>query len=196
MTRSGRPQSPIRWGEAPRAGIASRIAALIARMRLAVGARAATTHQALPQLPVILRRASSPALSCGRGRGRSPSSRGGRHRGGRAGILRAGVVAGRPLGHRALWHFEREGLELAATPPRRAFDDGAFRPPRALRLLAHKLIGDIREAHAERGCLRHTSSLSRQLRRNYRQICWTTEPSIGQRRFGSDSLRTTAQLTA
>jgi hypothetical protein len=153
VRRAGGPQAPIRWGEGPRGGIRSRLAALIAGVRVAVGAKAPTTHESLPQLPVILRRgelAQSYLAAEGEGDHR---------RAGAAATAAAeqafSAQAWWPAdlwGHRALWHFEREGMELAATRAARFIGDVrvAGGDPASGRRYYAEAISEARDIGAER----------------------------------------------
>ena len=133
MQPPARRGSPVRWGEPP-PGVLTR---LLKRLRSALGSEpAASTRQALRALPVALRRSelAAPYLA-------ADSS--GDHAGAAATALAAmhGAAASNDWwpadiwGHRALWHYERAGMELEATR-------------------AARLIGDLRTAAGDPGSAR------------------------------------------
>ena len=154
MTRAVTPQPPIRWGEAPRrGGIRTRVAAIIAGARAAVGGKPPTTHQSLAQLPAVLRRGELAERYLA-------AEHEADH--GRAGAA-ATAAAEQAFtaqqwwpadlwGHRALWHYEREGMELAATRAARFIGDVrvAGGDPGSGRRYYAEAISEARDIGAER----------------------------------------------
>jgi len=117
VTRAVTPGPPIRWGEAPSGGwISSHISALVARARAFAGWKPPTTRETLPQLPAVLRRGELAE------RYLAAEGEADHRRAGAAATAAAeqafSAQAWWPAdlwGHRALWHYEREGMDLAAT---------------------------------------------------------------------------------
>ncbi|HSM38373.1 MAG TPA: hypothetical protein VK838_03505 [Candidatus Limnocylindrales bacterium] len=138
-----------RWGE-PRPGLLSRLAA---RLRALLGEADRAGHDSLTHLPVALQRGerAAPYLE---------ARRAGDHR--RAGsaataAMDRAVTAGEwwPAdiwGHRALWHFEQAGMELAATRAARLIADVrvAAGDAESARRYYAEAISEARDIGAER----------------------------------------------
>ena len=138
-----------RWGE-PRPGLLSRLAA---RLRALLGEADRAGHESLTNLPVALQRGelAAPYLE---------ALRAGDHR--RAGsaataAMDRAVTAGEwwPAdiwGHRALWHFEQAGMELAATRAARLIADVrvAAGDAESARRYYAEAISEARDIGAER----------------------------------------------
>lgn len=140
---------PVRWGEPPPGALAR----LADRIRQLVGGRSTSTRQPLPQLPVALRRSelAAPYLAA---EGSSDHRRAGAAA---TAAMERSAEAGEwwPAdiwGHRALWHFEQAGMELAATRAARLIGDlrvAAGDPASARRYYA-EAISEARDLGAER----------------------------------------------
>ena len=154
MTRAVTPQPPIRWGEAPRGGpIRAALSELISRARGTIGARPTVTRQSLPELPAALRTgelAESYLAAAGEADHR---------RAGAAATAAAeqafSAQAWWPAdmwGHRALWHFEQEGMDLAATRTARFIGEVrvAGGDPASGRRYYAEAISEARDIGAER----------------------------------------------
>jgi hypothetical protein len=140
---------PVRWGEPP----PGRLAHWIARLRTTLGGRQPSPRQTLPSLPVALRRGelAAPYLAA--------EADGDHPRAGTAAtsaMERAVAVAdwwpADIWGHRALWHFEQAGMELAAARGARLIGDlrGAAGDPASARRYYAEAISEARDIGAER----------------------------------------------
>lgn len=154
MTRAVTPQPRIRWGEPPRAGrIGTALAAIATRLRVLGGARPPSRRESLRPLPVALRRGELAATYLS-------AEEDADHR--RAGTA-ATTAAEQAMdarewwpadiwGHRALWHFEQGGMELAATRAARLIGDirVAGGDPASGRRYYAEAISEARDIGAER----------------------------------------------
>ncbi|HEX6140761.1 MAG TPA: hypothetical protein VF013_09945 [Candidatus Limnocylindria bacterium] len=150
MQPNARSALPPRWGE-PSPGALTR---LLRRVAAAFGpAPAATGAASLPGLPVALRRSAAavPYLEA--------ESAHDHPRAGAAATeaMQRAVSSGEwwPAdiwGHRALWHFERAGMELAATRAARLIGDlrSAAGDPASARRYYAEAISEARDIGAER----------------------------------------------
>jgi len=126
---------------------------LVARARKAIGGEPATARQSLPQLPVVLRRGELAE------RYLAAEGEADHRRAGAAATAAAeqafSAQAWWPAdlwGHRALWHFEREGMDLAATRTARFIGDVrvAGGDPVSGRRYYAEAISEARDIGAER----------------------------------------------
>jgi hypothetical protein len=144
-----RRSAPIRWGE-PRPGLFARLAQ---RIRVLVGTPAAQEHETLPVLPLALQRGELAQAYLAASGERDHGSAG-------AAAMTALEHAVQDAewwpadiwGHRALWHFERAGMELAATRAARAIGDvrTAGGDPDSARRYYAEAISEARDLGAER----------------------------------------------
>jgi hypothetical protein len=142
-------RSPVRWGEAQPGPLAR----LVARLRSLVGAPPPKPPVALPELPLALRRSElvAPYLFA-EGRGAHDEA------GAAATAAMERAVAMREWwpadlwGHRALWHYERAGMELEATRAARLIGDlrSAAGDPMSARRYYAEAISEARDLGAER----------------------------------------------
>jgi hypothetical protein len=139
----------VRWGEPP----PGRLARLVARARSLLGEPVASTRSSLPDLPVALRR-SQPAVPylAAQAAGQHPEAAAAATS---AMQLAAGAGEWWPAdiwGHRALWHFERAGMELEATRAARMIGDlrSAAGDPASSRRYYAEAISEARDLGAER----------------------------------------------
>ncbi|MEO8251873.1 MAG: hypothetical protein ABI578_05285 [Chloroflexota bacterium] len=154
MTRALTPEPPIRWGEEAREGrIRAGLYSLIRRAQVALGGRPATTRQSLPHLPAALRQGELAE------RYLVAEAEADHRRAGAAATTAAeqafSVQAWWPAdvwGHRALWHFERDGMDLAATRAARFIGDVrvAGGDPASGRGYYAEAISEARDIGAER----------------------------------------------
>jgi hypothetical protein len=154
VTRAVRPQSRIRWGDAPRGGrIRTALSTVVSRTRRIAGGRATPTRQSLPALPLALRRGELAERYLAAERETD-------HR--RAGAA-ASAAAEQAMatqawwpadlwGHRALWHFEQGGMDLAATRAARLIGDVrvAGGDPASGRRYYAEAVSEARDIGAER----------------------------------------------
>ena len=154
MTRAVTPRHPIRWGEPPRGGrIGAALSSLVTRVRALAGARPPSKRESLPALPAVLRRGDLAATYLAAE--------------GEADHRRAGVAATTAAehamdarewwpadvwGHRALWHYEQGGMDLAATRAARLIGDVrvAGGDPASGRRYYAEAISEARDIGAER----------------------------------------------
>lgn len=154
VRRAATPGPGIRWGEASReGGFLAWLPALIARARTALSGQPTRSRQSLPQLPPALRRGDLAQRYLA-------AESGADHR--RAGAAATAAAeqafatqAWWPAdmwGHRALWHFEREGMDLAATRAARFIGDVrvAGGDPASGRRYYAEAISEARDIGAER----------------------------------------------
>lgn len=148
------PESPIRWGEAPRAGgLAAALSTLLSRVRAALGRSPATARQTLPALPLAMRRGElAVRYLAAEQEADHPAA------GEAASTATEEAIAERAWwpadvwGHRALWHYERAGMELAAVQAARRIGDvrmGGGDPASSRRYYA-EAISEARDIGAER----------------------------------------------
>jgi hypothetical protein len=140
---------PVRWGEPP----PGRLVQWITRLRTALGGRPPSPRQTLPSLPVALRRGelAAPYLAA--------EAEGDHSRAGAAATTAMERAAAAHdwwpadiWGHRALWHFEQAGMELAAARGARLIGElrvAAGDPASARRYYA-EAISESRDIGAER----------------------------------------------
>jgi hypothetical protein len=154
VTRAVAPRSPIRWGEAPRGGrFGAALAAIVSRARALGGARPPARHESLAPLPAALRRGELAARYLA-------AEEQSDHPGAGAAATIAAEAAMEALswwpadlwGHRALWHFEQGGMELAATRAARLIGDVrvAGGDPASGRRYYAEAISEARDIGAER----------------------------------------------
>jgi hypothetical protein len=149
MAPPARRASPVRWGEAP-PGPLSRS---VARLRRWIGGPPAPSARLLPELPVVLRRSelAAPYLSAAAAADHPAAGEAATT------AMERSAAAGEwwPAdiwGHRALWHFERAGMDLEATRLARQIGDlrtDAGDPLSARRYYA-EAISEARDLGAER----------------------------------------------
>jgi hypothetical protein len=129
------------------------VAALVAGARTTVGGKPPATHQSLQQLPAVLRRGELAE------RYLAAEGEADHRRAGAAATAAAEQAFSTQQwwpadlwGHRALWHFEREGMELAATRAARFIGDVrvAGGDPASGRRYYAEAISEARDIGAER----------------------------------------------
>ena len=140
---------PVRWGEPPPGPLAR----LVARARSVLGEPPRPPRSSLPDLPVALRHSApaAPYLS---------AQAAGQHPEAAAAATRAMQLATETgdwwpadiWGHRALWHYERAGMELEATRAARLIGDlrSAAGDPASSRRYYAEAISEARDLGAER----------------------------------------------
>jgi hypothetical protein len=154
VTPAATPNPPIRWGEPPRGGqLGAALSRFGARIRTLFGARPPAARQSLPVLPLALRRGELAE------RYLSAESTADHPTAGEAATTATeeaiAVHAWWPAdiwGHRALWHYEQAGMELAATRAARRIGDvrlGGGDPASSRRYYA-EAISEARDIGAER----------------------------------------------
>ena len=154
MTRAVTPRPPIRWGEPPRGGrIGAALAALLARARAAGGGRPPSRRQTLRPLPAVLRRGELATTYL------AAEGEGDHRRAGAAATTAAEQAIDAhqwwpadAWGHRALWHYEQGGMDLAATRAARLIGDVrvAGGDPASGRRYYAEAISEARDIGAER----------------------------------------------
>jgi hypothetical protein len=149
MAPPARRATPVRWGEPP----PSLVARTVARLRRLVGGPPPTSPRALPELPVALRRSelAAPYLAA-----EAASDHPAAGQAATTAMERAAAAAdwwpADTWGHRALWHFERAGMELEATRAARLIGDlrSAAGDPLSARRYYAEAISEARDLGAER----------------------------------------------
>ena len=140
---------PVRWGEPP----PSPLARLVARARSLLGEPARPARATLPDLPLALRRSevAPPYLAAQAAGDHSEAASTA------TAAMQRAVEAGDwwPAdiwGHRALWHYERAGMELEATRAARLIGDlrSAAGDPASSRPYYAEAISEARDLGAER----------------------------------------------
>lgn len=154
MTRAVTPQPPIRWGEPPRGGrIGAALTSLAIRLRVLGGARPPSKRESLRPLPLALRRGDLATTYLA-----AEGDADHRRAGAAATTAAEEAMDAREWwpadiwGHRALWHFEQGGMELAATRAARLIGDirvGGGDPASGRRYYA-EAISEARDIGAER----------------------------------------------
>jgi hypothetical protein len=154
VTLRATPGSPIRWGDQPRGGsLGAALVRIGTRVRAMFGVRPSTSRESLPALPVALRRGELAQRYLA-----AEGSADHLHAGEAASVaveeaIRAEAWWPADLwGHRALWHFERAGMELEATRAARRIGDvrvGGGDPVSGRRYYA-EAISEARDIGAER----------------------------------------------
>jgi hypothetical protein len=149
MAPPARRASPVRWGEPP-PGLVSRA---VARVRRWFGGPPPPSTRSLPDLPVALRRSelAAPYLAAA-----AAADHPGAAQAATAAMARAEAAAewwpADIWGHRALWHYERAGMELEATRAARLIGDlrSAAGDPLSARRYYAEAISEARDLGAER----------------------------------------------
>jgi hypothetical protein len=149
MAPPARRASPVRWGEPP-PGLLPRT---VARVRRYFGGPPPPSSGSLPELPVALRRSAvaAPYLSADAAADHPAAGEAATT------AMERSAAAGEwwPAdiwGHRALWHFERAGMELEATRAARLIGDlrTAAGDPLSARRYYAEAISEARDLGAER----------------------------------------------
>ena len=117
VTRAVTPNPPVRWGEAPpTGGIAGALSSVLWRFRAMTGGATPTARRSLAPLPAALRRGELAETYL------SAAGEADNRRAGAAATAAAEQALTQRAwwpadiwGHRALWHFEQAGMDLAAT---------------------------------------------------------------------------------
>jgi hypothetical protein len=149
MAPPARPASPVRWGEPP-PGLIPRA---VARVRRLFGGPPSGSHGTLPELPVALRRSelAAPYLVAEAAADHPAAAQAAT-----TAMERSAVAAewwpADIWGHRALWHYERAGMELEATRAARLIGDlrSAAGDPLSARRYYAEAISEARDLGAER----------------------------------------------
>jgi hypothetical protein len=154
VTRADTPRPPIRWGEPPRAGrLGAALTSLATRLRVLGGARPPSRRESLRPLPLALRRGELAATYL------AAEGDADHRRAGAAATTAAEQAMGARQwwpadiwGHRALWHFEQGGMDLAATRAARLIGDVrvAGGDPASGRRYYAEAISEARDIGAER----------------------------------------------
>lgn len=149
MRRPARGGPPVRWGEPPPAPLAR----LLVRLRAALGGPSPAGRPSLRPLPVALRRSelAAPYLLADVTGDHPVAATSALD------AMRQAAASGEwwPAdiwGHRALWHFERAGMELEATRAARLIGDlrTAAGDPASARRYYAEAISEARDLGAER----------------------------------------------
>jgi hypothetical protein len=140
---------PVRWGERPPGPLAR----LVARARALFGEPAPPQRASLPDLPIALRRsaAAAPYLAAAAAANHPEAASA-------ATAAMQQAVQARDWwpadiwGHRALWHYERAGMELEATRAARLIGDlrSTAGDPASSRRYYAEAISEARDLGAER----------------------------------------------
>ena len=146
--------APVRWGEPPPGGrLAGWLRATTERIRRWTGGAAPTTTPALGPLPLALRHGELATSYLAAAREADHPRAGAAA----TGAMEQAVAAAEwwpadVWGHRALWHFERAGMELAATRAARLIGDVrvAGGDPASARRYYAEAISEGRDIGAER----------------------------------------------
>lgn len=149
MAPPARPASPVGWGEPP-PGFVPRT---VDRIRRLFGSSPPPSARSLPELPVALRRSAvaAPYLAA-----EAAADHQGAGEAATTAMERSAAAAdwwpADIWGHRALWHFERAGMELQATRAARLIGDlrTAAGDPLSARRYYAEAISEARDLGAER----------------------------------------------
>jgi hypothetical protein len=148
MAPPARRSSPVRWGEPP-PGLIPRT---IARVRRLFGAPPPASRRSLTDLPVALRRSelARPYLAAEAASDHPAAGQAATLAMERA-VTAADWWPADLWGHRALWHFERAGMELEATRAARLIGDlrSAAGDPLSARRYYAEAISEARDLGAE-----------------------------------------------
>jgi len=147
-------RAPVRWGEPPPGGrLAGWLRATTGRIRRWTGGATPTTTPALGPLPLALRHGELATSYLAAAREADHPRAGAAA----TGAMEQAVAAAEwwpadVWGHRALWHFERAGMELAATRAARLIGDVrvAGGDPASARRYYAEAISEGRDIGAER----------------------------------------------
>jgi len=149
MAPPARRASPVRWGEPP-PGLVPRT---IARVQRLFGRTPPPSAHALPELPVVLRRSelAAPYLAAEAAADHPAAGQAATVAMDRSAALAEWWPAD-IWGHRALWHYERAGMELEATRAARLIGDlrSAAGDPLSARRYYAEAISEARDLGAER----------------------------------------------
>ena len=149
MAPPARRASPVRWGQPP-PGLFPRT---VARVRRLFGGPPSASPRSLPELPVALRRSelAAPYLAA-EAASDHPAAGQAATAAMEAGVAAAAWWPADIWGHRALWHFERAGMELEATRAARLIGDlrAAAGDPMSARRYYAEAISEARDLGAER----------------------------------------------
>jgi hypothetical protein len=154
VTPRATPDSPIRWGEAPRGGrLGAAFSALVARTRATLRGKPIPSRESLPALPLALRRGElAQRYLAAEGDADHPSAGSAASTATEQAITERAWWPADVWGHRALWHFEQAGMELEATRAARRIGDvrvGGGDPASSRRYYA-EAISEARDIGAER----------------------------------------------
>lgn len=154
MTHAVTPKPPIRWGETPPTGrIAGALSSVRARLRAIAGSPTPTARRSLAPLPAALRRGELAESYL------SAAGEADHRRAGAAATAAAEQAVTQRAwwpadvwGHRALWHFEQGGMDLAATRTARLIGEVrvAGGDPASGRRYFAEAISEARDIGAER----------------------------------------------
>jgi tetratricopeptide (TPR) repeat protein len=149
MQPPARRSSPVRWGEPPPGPLAR---ALI-RIRSLFGTPPLAARVSLPDLPVALRRSelAAPYLAA-QAAGQHPDAAVAATTAMEQAATQGDWWPADIWGHRALWHYERAGMELEATRAARLIGDlrNAAGDPASSRRYYAEAISEARDLGAER----------------------------------------------
>lgn len=147
------PESPIRWGEAHRGGLGVALSELVGRARALLGDRPATPRQSLPALPLALRRGElATRYLAAEGEADHPSAAAAATTATEEAITARAWWPADIWGHRALWHYEQAGMDLAAVHAARRIGDVRLSggDPASSRRYYAEAISEARDIGAER----------------------------------------------
>jgi hypothetical protein len=154
VTPGATPDPPIRWGEPPRGGrLGAALSRLVSRARAVLGGRPAAARQPLPSLPLALRRGElAQRYLAAEGEADHPAAAAAATAAVEEAIAALAWWPADAWGHRALWHFEQAGMDLAATRAARRIGDVrvAGGDPGSSRRYYAEAISEARDIGAER----------------------------------------------
>jgi tetratricopeptide (TPR) repeat protein len=149
MQPPARRSPPVQWGE-PRPGP---LATLVARARSWFDTPPAAVRVSLPELPVAMRRSelAVPYLAA-QAAGQHPDAAAAATTAMQHALAQGDWWPADIWGHRALWHYERAGMELEATRAARLIGDlrSAAGDPASSRRYYAEAISEARDLGAER----------------------------------------------
>jgi hypothetical protein len=154
VTRAVTPRPPIRWGVPPRGGrLGAALSAIATRLRVLGGARPPSGREVLLPLPVALRRGDlataylAAEADADHARAGAAATTAAEHALDVREFWPADI-----WGHRALWHYEQGGMDLAATRAARLIGDirVAGGDPSSGRRYYAEAISEARDIGAER----------------------------------------------
>jgi tetratricopeptide (TPR) repeat protein len=149
MQPPARRSSPVHWGEPPPGPLAR----TLTRVRSLLGTPPLAARVSLPDLPVALRRSelAAPYLAA-QAAGQHPDAAAAATTAMERAITQGEWWPADIWGHRALWHYERAGMELEATRAARLIGDlrSAAGDPASSRRYYAEAISEARDLGAER----------------------------------------------
>ncbi len=149
MQPPARRRPPVQWGEPPPGPLAK----VLARARSLVGTPLPPARTSLPELPLVLLRSelAAPYLAA-QAAGQHPDAGAAATAAMEQAVTHGDWWPADIWGHRALWHYERAGMELEATRAARLIGDlrSAAGDPASSRRYYAEAISEARDLGAER----------------------------------------------